>query len=697
MALDGNGELKMAVNKPKDEPKAPTPESSCELGIALHGEFLRARDERASITDGQLLDCLRLRKGVYSADEAIQIGSIKTFINATSVKCRALEAWLDDILSSARERFWTITPTPIPSPPEFVRDLIVAQIKKEVIALGASSEDDKSGRIDEYIRTRADSLKDLSITDLNIRAKKAADKMAVKIDDQLTEAGFKQEFAAFRTDLATFPYAVMKGPIIRNKKRLQWVGSAKTPEVIEEPQLCVERVDPFDFYWTSWSTNPNQGMVFHRMRMQQSSLYDCIGLPGFCDDKLREALQMHANGYREEVQTDNARERLQYNTNLTLRNSLIDVIDTWGTVSGQMLKDWGFTGTVDMEAQYEINAWTIAGVCVRVVLNPDKLGKRIFYVTAFEKIPGSMVGRSPPMLMKPHQEIINSSYRSLRRNMGLASGPFAEVDANRIADGQAPEEIMPAMVKLVDPDISGNGQPAYRFHNIDSHASELLAVIAAEKRECDDATGIPAYSYGNAASSGVGRTVGGLAMLMGNASKGVKKVLGHVEDDFLTPFLTSMYNYNMQFDPDESIKVDAQIIAQGPSGIIMRETTTQKRLEALQLITPYVQAGVVPKSGIEYMLREVLKGLDMDVDKIIPDPDTQATLQGVVQGLQQQGTPKKISTAAGDNVISIDAGQGSTPPPQGRGQVKTAPGGTGVGTTPMAVPDGRSGQAAQFA
>jgi hypothetical protein len=657
---------------------------SCWLGTQVQADFIKARDARVK-TDALLLQCLRQRKGEYDAEELAGLKSIKTFVNATNTKCRACEAWLDDVLASTRERPWTISRTPIPSVPQFVRDMIIEKIKKEIIEMGGAPLE-----VEAYIRDRAQELKQISVAKLEAQADAAAERMTVKIQDQLLDADFEQAFTEFRSDLTTYPYAVLKGPVVRNKKVLKWVGTSKSPQVQTEAVMRVERVSPFDFYWAPWATCPNEGYTVEIMRMEQRALYDCIELPHFDGDKIRLALDQYEQGYQANAQVRTQREALEQNTNLIDKGDTIDVLDYWGCVKGSLLIEWGVSNIDDADGVYEVNVWVVDNICIRAVLNPDPLGERPYYISSYEKIPGAIVGRSVPMLMRPHQEVINSSYRALRRNMGLASGPFAEVDQQRLEDGQAPEEILPGMVKLVTTDLTGSNQPAYKFHQINSHAAELLGVIAAETKACDDATGIPAYSYGNAAASGAGRTVGGLAMLMGNASKGMKKVIGHIERDVLEKLIRSYYNYNMLYDPDESLKVDAQVSARGPTGIIMREALIQRRLEALQLITPYVNSGVVQKEGLAVLLREVLTGLDMPVDKIIPDPERAKVLQDAVQATVPQQAEPQISF----NPEQLD-GSTAQPTGQGQGQVQMQPGAVGQGTTPMAVPDGRSPGAMQ--
>lgn len=668
----------------------------CSLGAIVQEDFLRLKQFRSSSgLDAELDKCVLQRKGEYQPSEMANMGSITTFMNVTSTKCRAGEAWLDDILASTKEFPLTIQTTPIPTVPPFVRDMIIEQLKGEIQEFGVPPED-----VEQYLRTKAAELRDLAKEVLAKRATDGADKMMELIKDQLLECDFKGEFSKFRTDLMTFPYSVMGGPFAENRKQLTWVGRAKTPQVQTRPQLTVRRISPYDFYFEGTSSTPNDGACIEIMQMRPRDLFDCIGMPFYDEEKIRYVLETYPSGYTIHRASD---EQRVLNGGLGLRSargSTLDVMNYWGNIQGRDLKAFNGYDELDDDKYYDVNLMVVDGVCIKAILNPDPMGKVPFYVTAYEKIPGAMAGRSPPMLMRPQQDVINSAYRALRRNMGISAGVFAEVQAHRLADGQAPEEILPNMVKVVTEDLTGSNSNAYKFHQIKSYSTELNAVIQAELKHTDDATGIPAYSYGNAATSGAGRTVGGLAMLMGNASKGIKKVISNIESDVLEPLGQAMFNYNMLFDADDAIKVDAQIVARGPTGIVMREAMLQRRIEGLQMITPYaVMPNMIEPNGMKIMLREILKGLELPVDDIIPDPKRVKQLQSVAQGIQGEapagpGGPGggQTNTSEGFQPENL---QGTVPAPAGRGIMATKPGQPGDGTVPTAVLDGRTGATRQ--
>lgn len=646
------------------------------LGAYARQCFTEAKNSR-DLIDTLLLKCLRQRRGEYDPDVLAQItDSVITFFNITATKCRAGEAWLTDILTASGDRLWQLDPTPVPNVPEYVKQLVVEQVKKEILKYGPQPE--------AQLRSRINELAEVSYVELLRAAKQGTDKMQRKIDDQLTECQFIPVLQSFVSDLMVYPYAVLKAPVVRRKRQLRWEGSE--PVATTEAMLTVERVSPFDYYFAPWSVSPQEGYVVEVMHMSRQSLVECKGMPNFDDAKLQQALSMYITGYQELVNTTTQREQLEWQTLRTLtQGDTLDVLDFWGSIRGDLLEGWGVK-VDDVQATYEANIWVLGGICIRAVLNPDPMQRRPYYVTSYEKVPGSMVGRSVPMLMRPNQEIINSAYRALRRNMGLASGPFAEVDQGRLGGQQAPEEILPAMIKVVEPDLSGTGKPAYHFHRIDSHAAELQGTIDAEIKKCDDATGIPAYAYGNPAVAGAGRTVGGLAMLMGNAAKGIKQVVVNIEQDVLQPLVTAFYNYNMLYDPDPALKVDAQVQARGPTSVLARETAAAKRIEMLQVIGPFIPTGIIPKEGLAVLLREVMKSSDLPIDKIVPDPEIARQLQeagGGVQGAPSGGPPE----------IQQPPGMGAPQPPGTPGAPQMVPQAPGQGTGLVPQPDGRSGPA----
>ena len=626
--------LTSVAQKPTDEKNEAIQD---ELAGYVRQRFWYAKNARAGL-EQELMHCLRQRASLYEPDEEKDLGSIKTFYPLTALKCRALEAWIADIYNGAQDSPYTIEPTPKPQVPEYVRTLVKEQIKKELLMMGADPSFD--------IRERMEELVEITEGLILEYAKKAAARMQLSIQDTLTEIQFfaRVVLKEFLPDFSTYPYAVLKGPYIEHVQELSW-GTGYKPIVTLKPKYVVTRVSPFDYFWSPNAIKAGDDYEFELLRVFTGDLAKYKGLESYIDVNIDKVIALYGpSGYREETVNYYERHRIESGvTNQLQRENLLDTLNFWGKVPGSILKEYGLD-VKDVAQSYAVNVWTIANIPIRVRFNPHPLGKSIFKVTAYERIPGSIPGRSVPMLIRPNQQTINSAVRALRRNMGIGSGPFVEVDNSRVDLNDVPDEIMPHMVKLVQPDLTGGGRDAYKFHNIDNHVPELQTIIDAETRRADETSGIPAYSYGNNAAAGAARTVGGLAILMGNAAKGIQNAIANIDMDIISPIVQDLFIYKMQYEDDPSIKCDAQVVIKGLRGVIVRDAAVQKRLEALNVLTPFTQMPdetgkpLVAPEGIKFMLREILKGLELPVDSIIPDPAKQKILQNIVN--QQAPAPQ---------------------------------------------------------
>ena len=74
----------------------------------------------------------------------------------------------------------------------------------------------------------------------------------------------------------------------------------------------------------------------------------------------------------------------------------------------------------------------------------------------------------------------------------------------------------------------------------------------------------------------------------------------------------------MMFEEDESIKGDAQVEARGAVALMQIETLQLRRNEFLQATANEIDSQIVGVEGRSEILREVAKGLEMDVNRIIP-------------------------------------------------------------------------------
>jgi hypothetical protein len=261
------------------------PQEEIEDNLARHVRNCFIENEmyrRISGVEERLLKALRARRYVYDPEDAGLVGAIDVYIGLTALKCRAAESWINDILLSAIDKPWTISPTPIPNLPDWMKEQVVDALELELQQNG----------IPQDLRARAKQLKDAALKYAIQKAATACAGMEAKIEDQLLEGGWRESFAEFIQDFCTFPAAFMRSPVIENKRRLEWNGN----KVVEKIDTIYtnRRISPFDAYPSLESTTPQNGRNFiERLKMQFDELYLCLGLDGFNDENIRQLLAQY--------------------------------------------------------------------------------------------------------------------------------------------------------------------------------------------------------------------------------------------------------------------------------------------------------------------------------------------------------------------------------------------------------------------
>ncbi|NML34526.1 portal protein [Paraburkholderia antibiotica] len=608
----------------------------------------------ASGIEQVMLQCTRQRNGEYDPDDIPKLGGIDIYMNITGLKCRAAESWLKDVLVNAADQPWTIQPTPIPDLPDSLMQQVEQMVMREIIARGYPSM-----VLDQQ---RAKDLKAVAVSEMQRIAADACSRMSDKINDQMTEAGWKAVFEQWQSDIVTYPGGVLKGPVVRNRDSLQWNGSKLV--VATQAVMVPERVSPLDFYPSPEATNPQDANnVIERMRMTKAKLYDCIGLPNFDENAIRMVIDEFDAGFRDWLSSDGARARDEkHQGSLWHTSETIDVLDFWGRVQGKLLREWGVK-VDDLEAQYECNVWLVGTYAIRALLNPDPLGRRPYHVTSFNKKPGQFWGEGVPQLIRDVQRTANGAARSMVKNMAHAAGPMVEIDSDRLDESENdPEKIHAWKVYFLKSSNSGSG-PAVRYVVAPYIAGELQNIFNEQMQLADDLSGIPAYTYGNQNVGGGGQTMGGLSLLYGGALKGIKNVIINMDRDGIEPMIQQFWAFNMLYDPDPTIKADAKVVAKGAEGILQKEQAQARSIETLQTITPYAQAGIIPMQALQALLKQWLSDQGFNVSQFMPndelDQQVAAALGTPPQQQQQQGGAPGAPTAPG----AQPSMQPGTPPP----------------------------------
>lgn len=576
----------------------------------------------------KMLKSVRARRGEYDPDKLAQLreqGSSTIYMMLTSNKCRAASSWLrDTLVTAADEKPWTIKPGAIPDLPPNQVEAIMAQAQQEVMQLYAAG----TPPTDQQVRERLLEMKDMAMSHLKDMATRTAERMEVKMTDQLQEGNWNQAFSDFLDDITTFPSAFIKGPVVRRRPKMQWVPSADGQyELDVKDELCLEweRVDPFNIYPAADASTVDDGALIERHKLHRADLQALIGVEGYSDGAIRMVLEEYGKGgLRDWIYVDMNKAAAEGKSTMGVQQNpsqLIDALQYWGNVQGQLLRDWGMSEEEipDPLMDYAIEAWVIGTWVIKAVLNPDPLGRKPYYKASYEEVPGAYWGNSVADLCRDVQDICNAAARALVNNMSIASGPQVVYNIDRLPQGENITQMYPWKVWQVTSDPMAGTAPPMQFFQPSSLSSELMAVYEKFSTLADEYTGIPRYMTGETAPGGAGRTATGMSMMMSNAGKAIKQVIANVDESVIRQAIERLYFYNMRYGDDPDLKGDVNIVARGATSLLIKEQAQMRQNQFLQIaLSNPLTAQIVGVEGIAELLRQSAKTLDLNPDNIVP-------------------------------------------------------------------------------
>lgn len=584
-----------------------------------------AKNHKMDIAD-RLTNCLRRRKGEYSAEKLAKIrkqGGSEVYMNLTGTKIHAAKAWLSDLFASSDDRPFSVDPTPVPElPPEIAQSIINIAIKNAMQTAG--SREEVMAMTEQVLQQHEKRIK----SEINEEAEARMEKMAEHIEDMMVEGDFRSEFDAFLDDLVTYPFAVLKGPIYRREKRVKWQQDRRTgqhmPIVEDKIVRKFRRVSPFDFYPSPSTTKIGDHWHIEHVRFTANTLTAMRGSKGYNSQNIVMALRDYRHGLRQWVFNDSERERLEGKRNFTFHNyENIDGLEFTGWIQGKQLKEWGIKHRIDDEyAEYPVTVVVVGNYTIKASINPDPNGRPSYYKATFRDVPNSFCGEALPEIIQDIQDSANATMRALINNIAIGAQPQVSVDLAQIPQGFNVTNIYPGKIwQFSSKGMNGAGQnrPGVNFFSPDIKANELLAVYERFERYADDKSGIPAYAYGSDQAAGAGKTASGLSMLMNAASKSMKNVVRGVDIDVIEPLVSNLY-ISAMLDPEipQDVKGDAQVKARGSDALMHKEATAMRQAEFLASTNNPTDMQIIGAEGRRVLLESAAKSADLPANRFIP-------------------------------------------------------------------------------
>lgn len=534
---------------------------------ALSGDLLREFDEaerlRRKVEERWLKD-LRQFRGIYEPDVESKLANrSKSFVRRTRVKVVTTDARMMDYLFPAgQEKNWTCTETPKPSVSNEMRQTIAQRLVQQSGQQGEPSKEAVEAAVLAF-------------------CKEAAKGMTKVMDDQLVEIRYKQVTKKAVHSGNLYGTGILKGPLVerRVRQRFSQEGAKWKPKNEEYIVPFVDFVPLWRFYPDMAPTDLEQlRFAYERHLMTRHEFSALASRRTFKKQVILDHIQANPRGcasvkwFENEVKSLGDREEQQ-----TRDNGMYEVLERWGWLTGEQLKQAGVRITDDrLLESFFSNVWLLPnGQIIKAVLQPINGVTWPYHLYYFDKDETSIFGEGLAAIMRDDQEMLNAAVRMMLDNGALTSGPMLEIVLSELAVTERADEVFPWKIWYRKSGANMD-KPAVRQIQLDNNLEWLSKMASMFEQNTDEVTAIPRYMTGENATTGAAGTASGMSMLMGAANIIIKELLGSWDEGVTRTFIQSLYRWNMQFNRDNSIKGDFDVKARGTASLIAKELRGQQ-------------------------------------------------------------------------------------------------------------------------
>lgn len=536
----------------------------------------------------------------------------KVFLNITRPYCEIASAKVIEVLSPVDDRMWSIEPTGLPSLPREPSPMVVA------IQQAAQTPE---GQVPQPVQ-------ETPLEQAVIFAKKAAAGAQLWIDDKLQECDFPGEVRALVDEASRLGTGVLRGPV-PTMKRTQRVS--KDPNTGADIVEILEEIVPQSNHVSVWNCYPDpacgdnihdgQFFIEHDLMVEKQVL-DLIDQPGYIEEAIRKVIEEGPRGDMVGGMADRPHDSLD------LSAARFHVWYYYGYLTREDVIALGCACNPEDEIAnvgVPVVVTMINDTPVKAHLNPSPSGRFPYDFMCWQRVAGSPFGIGIARQIRACQAILNSHVRAMMENAGLSSGPQIIIARGSIVPADQNWEVTPRKIWYLKPDADiQNVQNALNAVQIPSIQAELLAAIDFALKMAENVTGLPILLQGQQGPTGVPDTVGGMQILVANASSLLRRMARIFDDYLIKPHIGAYYDYMMLYCEDASVKGDFRVVARGSSALVKRD----QRNAFITQVAPTMMAN--PAYGIDptrlFKKIATISGMD-DADEIQFTKDEMAVIQ----------------------------------------------------------------------
>lgn len=590
----------------------------------LAGEQVRMKGP----TEQRWLENIRAYHGFYDSTTETNLklsGQSRAFVKATRAKTVAQEARLYDMIFPTDDRNWGIEATPIPKLSKEGKEATL----RATNAASQANEAEAAGKPEQaqqMVAAGNDEAGRANAAQAEImKARNAADAMQEEMDDQLTESRYPAESRDMIHDSCQLGTGILKGPLVNESTRGRWLpgeGGAFALEQREDPRPLIKRVDPWSFFPDMSARKIDEAeFTFERYLWTKRDLRKMVKTHGFDADAVRDLLR------------DDRDKRPVVSSGL---NYLVQLRSITGegdsNISGRYI-GWEYHGPLECEevctilralgkedeaAEYEARDdpleefRVVLHFCEGAILKiaeeyPLDSGETLYSIFNIEESEGSMFGYGIPHIMSDSQVALNSAWRMGLDNAALSVGPQAMIDKDSIVPADGSWTMVPKKIWHRTKAAAPNAPAPIEFFNVPNNMNEIASIIKIALEFIDMETGIPMPQQGEQGERTT-QTVGGMTILQNASNIIFRRMIKNYDDGIIAPTMRRLYDWNMQFNPNEELKGDMMIDARGTSVLLLKEVQAQNLMFIVTqlMASPIIQPMLKPYQNVVKLFQSMM-------------------------------------------------------------------------------------------
>jgi hypothetical protein len=583
------------------------------------------------------------------------------YINITRPYVDSAAARIADILLPTDDRNWGIKPTPMPDivealgDPTQVADGSGNPIMFQPDTMGASpamfggaaaqnvkgigdrpKEDMPQGGIAAPQGPRPLTIADLASKKLEDAATKAG--LAEKqIDDWHVECGYHAEVRKVIEDASRLGTGVLKGPVPKKiTSRFAQMLDDQTTAIVTEDKInpASVRVSPAHLF-----PDPNCGesihngsYLFEKDFITLRQVRDLAKLPGYFHGAIEKVLEegpkkKYEMTYADKNKQDDERYEIWY---------------YYGFLDKEDMDALGMEGEDVQMDNVPVILTLINDSIIKAAISPIESGEFPYDVFVWQRRQDEPWGIGVAKQVNTAQRMLNAATRNMLDNAGLSAGPQIVMRKGVVTPADGSWEIKPRKIWYVNEDSDSQAvNQAFMAIQIPSMQQDLNNIIQFSLQMAEHTTGMPLLMQGQSGQIGpAAETVGGMTLLMNNASTVLRRLARTFDDAITTPHIKRYYEWLMMYGEDDAMKGDYQIDARGSSALVERDIQNQAVMQMGQLaMNPAF--GVDPKKWFA----EACKAQRLDPKRFMFTPEELQQMQAAQQQQQKpvDDTPIKVA------------------------------------------------------